>query len=244
MGQRLTRSQSIARCCSPLAIASLSATKDATRMLSARRASLLTRRGVVVVNPRPFTTTTITRAEIQLEVDGVQVSIEQGSSLIQACEKAGMLLVYSLLFTTPYSTPLPLCLPHSDTNQPGAVPFAHPIPRLPSMDPLCSSSISSYAAYHTSSQSQSPSPGAEGGITATTRTNAPSPPLGTAPSPRKAVQTGPRGRIVLEATHYQYCGFTRPQIASQNAQNRSNTVADPTLLLSPAPLGRFDCTTR
>ena len=31
------------------------------------------------------------RAEIELEVDGKKVSIEQGSSLIQACEKAGKL---------------------------------------------------------------------------------------------------------------------------------------------------------
>ncbi|KDE05693.1 NADH-ubiquinone oxidoreductase 78 kDa subunit [Microbotryum lychnidis-dioicae p1A1 Lamole] len=38
---------------------------------------------------RSLHSTSAARAEIQLEVDGVPVSIEQGSSLIQACEKAG-----------------------------------------------------------------------------------------------------------------------------------------------------------
>ncbi|ORY86759.1 NADH-ubiquinone oxidoreductase 75 kDa subunit [Leucosporidium creatinivorum] len=38
---------------------------------------------------RSLSSTAARQAEIQLEVDGVQVSVEQGSSLIQACEKAG-----------------------------------------------------------------------------------------------------------------------------------------------------------
>ena len=42
---------------------------------------------------RSFSSTTTRLAEITLQVDGVSVSIEQGSSLIQACEKAGAYLV-------------------------------------------------------------------------------------------------------------------------------------------------------
>ncbi|BFZ55505.1 ndufs1 NADH-ubiquinone oxidoreductase subunit [Savitreella phatthalungensis] len=39
---------------------------------------------------RLFTTTATARAEIELEIDGKKVKVEQGSALIQACEKAGV----------------------------------------------------------------------------------------------------------------------------------------------------------
>lgn len=39
---------------------------------------------------RPFSSTARRRAEVELEIDGKKVSIEAGSALIQACEKAGV----------------------------------------------------------------------------------------------------------------------------------------------------------
>ncbi|PFH54893.1 hypothetical protein XA68_12803 [Ophiocordyceps unilateralis] len=39
---------------------------------------------------RTFATTSRCRAEVELTVDGKKVSIEAGSALIQACEKAGV----------------------------------------------------------------------------------------------------------------------------------------------------------
>ena len=40
--------------------------------------------------PRSFSTTARRRAEVELTIDGKKVSIEAGSALIQACEKAGV----------------------------------------------------------------------------------------------------------------------------------------------------------
>lgn len=42
-----------------------------------------------LVGTRSFASTAPRRAEIELEIDGKTVRIEQGSALIQACEKAG-----------------------------------------------------------------------------------------------------------------------------------------------------------
>lgn len=39
---------------------------------------------------RSFASTAPRRAEIELEIDGKKVKVEQGSALIQACEKAGV----------------------------------------------------------------------------------------------------------------------------------------------------------
>jgi len=52
------------------------------------------RRNILAAAPRhllrrSLSTTPRRQAEITLEVDGVPVTIEQGASLIQACEKAG-----------------------------------------------------------------------------------------------------------------------------------------------------------
>ncbi|KAL8756076.1 MAG: hypothetical protein Q9184_004615 [Pyrenodesmia sp. 2 TL-2023] len=41
-------------------------------------------------SPRTFGTTPLRRAEVELTIDGKKVSIEAGSALIQACEKAGV----------------------------------------------------------------------------------------------------------------------------------------------------------
>lgn len=41
---------------------------------------------------RAFTTTPKRTAEVELTVDGKKVSIEAGSALIQACEKAGVVI--------------------------------------------------------------------------------------------------------------------------------------------------------
>ncbi|GBF60837.1 NADH-ubiquinone oxidoreductase 78 kDa subunit [Trichophyton mentagrophytes] len=38
---------------------------------------------------RPFSTTGARQAEVEVTIDGKKVSIEAGSALIQACEKAG-----------------------------------------------------------------------------------------------------------------------------------------------------------
>lgn len=40
-------------------------------------------------SPRNLSTSAPRHAQITLEIDGVQVEVEQGSALIQACEKAG-----------------------------------------------------------------------------------------------------------------------------------------------------------
>lgn len=59
-------------------------------MLRLRVNNLLKVKPIITSHPiRNFSSTNKRLAEIQLEVDGVKVSIEQGSSLIQACEKAG-----------------------------------------------------------------------------------------------------------------------------------------------------------
>ena len=39
---------------------------------------------------RPFSSTARRRADVELEIDGKKISIEAGSALIQACEKAGV----------------------------------------------------------------------------------------------------------------------------------------------------------
>jgi NADH dehydrogenase (ubiquinone) Fe-S protein 1 len=39
---------------------------------------------------RAFSATQIKRGEIELEIDGKSVKIEQGAALIQACDKAGV----------------------------------------------------------------------------------------------------------------------------------------------------------
>ncbi|KAG8526217.1 NADH dehydrogenase (ubiquinone) 78K chain precursor, 5-prime end [Bacidia gigantensis] len=52
-----------------------------------RSAARLARRG-----QRAFTATATRPAEVQLTIDGKQVSIEAGSALIQACEKAGVVI--------------------------------------------------------------------------------------------------------------------------------------------------------
>ena len=43
-------------------------------------------------SPRTFASTTKKQAEVELTVDGKKVSIEAGSALIQACEKAGVVI--------------------------------------------------------------------------------------------------------------------------------------------------------
>ena len=50
------------------------------------------RQAIVNVLPgaRSFASTAPRRAEIELEIDGIPVKIEQGAALIQACEKAGV----------------------------------------------------------------------------------------------------------------------------------------------------------
>lgn len=53
------------------------------------RLARLPSRPLSLSSSRPFASTSHRAAEIQLEVDGIPVSIEQGSSIIQACEKAG-----------------------------------------------------------------------------------------------------------------------------------------------------------
>ncbi|KAH8916126.1 NADH-ubiquinone oxidoreductase 78 kDa subunit, mitochondrial [Atractiella rhizophila] len=53
------------------------------------RTSLLRTSGRAGRTARGFSSTAKARAEIELEVDGKKVKIEQGSALIQACEKAG-----------------------------------------------------------------------------------------------------------------------------------------------------------
>ncbi|BFZ60994.1 ndufs1 NADH-ubiquinone oxidoreductase subunit [Saitoella coloradoensis] len=54
-----------------------------------RIASRAARRALPSAN-RTFSTSRVARAEVELTIDGKKVSIEQGSALIQACEKAGV----------------------------------------------------------------------------------------------------------------------------------------------------------
>lgn len=54
------------------------------------RASIRVRRPAGVNVFRSFSSTVRRPAEVELTVDGKKVSIEAGSALIQACEKAGV----------------------------------------------------------------------------------------------------------------------------------------------------------
>lgn len=54
------------------------------------RAAARTRAAAGTNSPRSFSTTARRRAEVELTIDGKKISIEAGSALIQACEKAGV----------------------------------------------------------------------------------------------------------------------------------------------------------
>ncbi len=54
------------------------------------RAASRARRPTGINGPRSFSSTVRRSAEVELTVDGKKVSIEAGSALIQACEKAGV----------------------------------------------------------------------------------------------------------------------------------------------------------
>jgi NADH dehydrogenase (ubiquinone) Fe-S protein 1 len=65
----------------------------------------LSRQSTRIATPtlRQFSSSKLRSAEITLEIDGVPVTIEQGSSLIQACEKAGQSNSTIISTTIPHS---------------------------------------------------------------------------------------------------------------------------------------------
>ncbi|KAI7954469.1 hypothetical protein MJO28_004869 [Puccinia striiformis f. sp. tritici] len=63
--------------------------RASSKPISVLKRQTITRPSSAVLHPNHFSSTARHQAEIELEIDGKKVTVEQGSALIQACEKAG-----------------------------------------------------------------------------------------------------------------------------------------------------------